>query len=647
MPDDCSTDDNEPTEEDSAEDEPLDQHTKQPVDLDPPAGSTIAASRGSRVQDIPNAVYRAVIPQIDGAADESSSDHSMTSHNFSDHGEDDYSNSDISSDEDEGIVGNDVSITLARGIFGACAPESIDLDGDSIHLTDLETGSIDLDSQSEIDHPSPTWNSFSDSDEAVEDVDDDMDLSSSRDDQEDYSDGDNYDNDMFLPGTSALSGFEANDGSESDGDHEPQGSSQKTDSQQPAQERLATAPSLPPLTSVFPGSQWNFVPGTYRPVSPDLQRFSSPSDAVLPKRRESPVSKRWSPISSTVVMPFDPTRDNVDPAVVSQNVPVQQQIGVAKSLNADFIEARQHNKITVARLTEQGSQPPSSAQPDAHMARDDDQAFPRPCTTAEMSPCHNAFDRISNSSSDVGASRDPQPHLPEGFLHAAFLPEPPLANPTCSFEPCYDHTLPAEVSLRAGASSLSATAPAEKALEDDDLVREPISAYELYRPNVQSSQVAESSRHSVTSITDQASPEMAPSSAVDSAPRITEETDQVTKTRTVMPTKRKSTEISEATEADRAWAREEEAVMAMLGVDMSSAAISNISQHVPDVPSGTEPGNSLLPSPPPSPEETVGVERPTKRMKAIAERVGYAALGGATVGAMVLTSLIYTAPSFV
>lgn len=37
--------------------------------------------------------------------------------------------------------------------------------------------------------------------------------------------------------------------------------------------------------------------------------------------------------------------------------------------------------------------------------------------------------------------------------------------------------------------------------------------------------------------------------------------------------------------------------------------------------------------------------RPTK-MRKIAERVGYAALGGATVGAMVLTSLIYTAPNF-
>lgn len=46
-----------------------------------------------------------------------------------------------------------------------------------------------------------------------------------------------------------------------------------------------------------------------------------------------------------------------------------------------------------------------------------------------------------------------------------------------------------------------------------------------------------------------------------------------------------------------------------------------------------------------TPEQGSTAVRPTK-MRKIAERVGYAALGGATVGAMVLTSLIYTAPNF-
>lgn len=55
-----------------------------------------------------------------------------------------------------------------------------------------------------------------------------------------------------------------------------------------------------------------------------------------------------------------------------------------------------------------------------------------------------------------------------------------------------------------------------------------------------------------------------------------------------------------------------------------------------------------LPSPPTTPNEQTDPEpRPNKRVKRIAERVGFAALGGATVGALVLSSLIYTAPSFV
>lgn len=55
-----------------------------------------------------------------------------------------------------------------------------------------------------------------------------------------------------------------------------------------------------------------------------------------------------------------------------------------------------------------------------------------------------------------------------------------------------------------------------------------------------------------------------------------------------------------------------------------------------------------LPSPPTTPDGQAGPEpRPNKRIKRIAERVGFAALGGATVGALVISSLIYTAPNFV
>lgn len=58
--------------------------------------------------------------------------------------------------------------------------------------------------------------------------------------------------------------------------------------------------------------------------------------------------------------------------------------------------------------------------------------------------------------------------------------------------------------------------------------------------------------------------------------------------------------------------------------------------------------HSTLPSPPTTPDGQVDPgRRPNKRIKRIAERVGFAALGGATVGALVLSSLIYTAPNFV
>lgn len=55
-----------------------------------------------------------------------------------------------------------------------------------------------------------------------------------------------------------------------------------------------------------------------------------------------------------------------------------------------------------------------------------------------------------------------------------------------------------------------------------------------------------------------------------------------------------------------------------------------------------------LPSPPTTPEQQTDREtRPVKKVKRFAERVGFAALGGATVGALVFSSLVYTAPNFV
>lgn len=96
--------------------------------------------------------------------------------------------------------------------------------------------------------------------------------------------------------------------------------------------------------------------------------------------------------------------------------------------------------------------------------------------------------------------------------------------------------------------------------------------------------------------------------------------------------KRKAADISEETEQELVW--HEQSASDQWAVRGSPAPVqpeiemdlSTLSFH--DTP---EPGSTAV--------------RPTK-MRKIAERVGYAALGGATVGAMVLTSLIYTAPNF-
>lgn len=96
--------------------------------------------------------------------------------------------------------------------------------------------------------------------------------------------------------------------------------------------------------------------------------------------------------------------------------------------------------------------------------------------------------------------------------------------------------------------------------------------------------------------------------------------------------KRKAADISETTDEERVW--QQQAISEQEPVPSSPVPVqpeiemdlSRLSFHN-------------------TPEQGSTAVRPTK-MRKIAERVGYAALGGATVGAMVLTSLIYTAPNF-
>lgn len=106
-----------------------------------------------------------------------------------------------------------------------------------------------------------------------------------------------------------------------------------------------------------------------------------------------------------------------------------------------------------------------------------------------------------------------------------------------------------------------------------------------------------------------------------------------TKVQTKDNGKRKAELISTMDNADLQWT--------------SSATAADVTTAPATPSTSTTNVQSQLPSPPTSPQDTASPEaRPAKKMKKIAERVGFAALGGATVGAMVLTTLIYSAPTF-
>ncbi|KAK1771072.1 hypothetical protein QBC33DRAFT_229729 [Phialemonium atrogriseum] len=107
--------------------------------------------------------------------------------------------------------------------------------------------------------------------------------------------------------------------------------------------------------------------------------------------------------------------------------------------------------------------------------------------------------------------------------------------------------------------------------------------------------------------------------------------------------KRKAADISKVSKAERRWAT-------ALYPTWSTGVPH---QSVADVMSGTSPG--FQPAFPSWPQGTIiqtrsrpDPARPAKRMRLrqVAEKIGYAALGGATVAATIMTTLIYTAPSF-
>ncbi len=118
--------------------------------------------------------------------------------------------------------------------------------------------------------------------------------------------------------------------------------------------------------------------------------------------------------------------------------------------------------------------------------------------------------------------------------------------------------------------------------------------------------------------------------------------------------KRKAEAISETTDEQEQWAAKAAKALSPALSEEEHAGLSKQQPEVPEQQVNEVP--EALPTPPARDNETTPVavdepavpERPVKRarMMRIAERLGYAALGGVTAGAMVLGTLIYTAPTF-
>ncbi|KAK0651531.1 hypothetical protein B0T16DRAFT_81427 [Cercophora newfieldiana] len=119
--------------------------------------------------------------------------------------------------------------------------------------------------------------------------------------------------------------------------------------------------------------------------------------------------------------------------------------------------------------------------------------------------------------------------------------------------------------------------------------------------------------------------------------------------------KRKAKNISTLSEEDEAWVAREKPVQAKVTVPISPAP-SPVFERAPareasPVSIEVAKADIKLPAPPQMSLKTIapGSEARApkrRRLRKIAERVGYAALGGVTAGAMIVGTLIYTAPTF-
>ncbi|KAI3393803.1 hypothetical protein diail_3624 [Diaporthe ilicicola] len=473
-----------------------------------------------------------------------------------------------------------------------------DYDDESISLTDDEQTSsapaspiesIDLDGPDLVDHDgtrSPSWNSVS-TDPHSEHVEEQPPSGHNSEDEQGVflyeSESEEMDEEM-----DEIDPIDINFGS----------CSQSVDHQNQYPPPHPTHPVLP-LPSISAVWSQPFAPVTFgyqlAPVKQPAPRLPSPSDAVLPVSRRHHGSEDDSGITV-------------------------ESLG-QKSGKIDFFQAREQNKISLARSSGLLPTEASSVAASTSKTSIEERTF-SPVT-------ENPSKYPASSSAEVGK---PSASAPSGETFATPSPHPTgqpapasqaLRSPTESQgNRALEHLSPyGNALLNSGEAFLNA--PLEetfemdlKAPEDVDIGWTAASADELYQM-----------KHSAQTRTDQA-PEYTLESL--EVPVAAERPRELSRNTT--KGKRKAIEISETTDEDVVWHEQSAAdeqpvpssrVFAQAEIETD---LSKLSFHT-------------------TPEEEPTTARPAKIRK-IAERVGYAALGGATVGVMVLTSLIYTAPNF-
>lgn len=638
VPDDCSTDDNEPMDEDVPRVESGPDHEENPWQQDALLAPTS-------------------LPQVDGFVDlvSTPSDTSPPS-------------SPIYDEANYTIPDDSISNHSER-------------DNDSIHLTEPEFSDSEYSSHTppspigaedlrnpahttyyEDDSASVSWNSVS------------------SDSGEDTDENPSEQEGLFI--------YDTEDSDELDDSFDPVDGSFDPEMQEPMQpadlplQAPRQAPgrhSLPPINEALAWNQWGPGPNGFAPYyMNEPRREPSPTDAVLPhSHRRLGAEELEPPREGSSVDATLPTSGAVNGCAELDRV-TTEALG-QKSGKTAFFEAREHNKVTIAGLMEEAtpwgptdvgghaavcdrymdSQPTPGAKtgmdsqsPMKHkitfppFTAGDNRTLRYPSPGVKI-PNPNDF-RLQSPSEDSRRTTafndfDPSDWFPSSAYELQQLKQQQTewtVGPSRStfndneIKGCFGHTPDEEAPMCM--ISITERVPALPTKDTSPAV-EP----EMTHREVTGIQKDTKGKRKAT--------EMLEVHENDKAKR---KSAKISEMREVSKRKRKAEGISDATEDEiNNFCRIDNLALEENGQNGTYRhTVGSLDASTPPRQTSIPPNNtqSSLPSPPNTPDEEANPEsRSNKRLKRIAERVGYAALGGATVGAMVLTSLIYTAPSFV